>query len=606
MASAPKTQDPAPPQRWRRELLEGATAEWLPVACATLLVVGLAASYFLAAALFDWQFARVSRTETRRLAVGISAALGDAGEADAQAALEQIAGHLPDVTGAAWLGNDGAVLAAWPTAATASAPVASGRVLETVPVRGKDAAPRGTLRLECTASGRAPIGLALVQAWSLVGGVVLLVFATYYGLERRRLRPITAIDRMLRQHLQSPDLSPASFILSESLGDTARAWNRLIGELADARKGKSGRSDTSAAHSALQRFESARYRQLIDRLPFGVILIDEQKIAYANGAAATLLRASSALDGAAFDEAIQHAAVGQAVLAARTRPGSRHTADVMLGDEKTGETALRFHALVPAPQVGASQVLLTVEDVSAIRESQRARDNFLYHVAHELRTPLTNIHAYTETLSGPGFDDERTRKECYNVLISETERLSRLIEDILNLSQIEVGTARLDLSEVDFVRLVRQMVQDNLGAADEKHIDLNLALPPKLPKVSGDKQRLAVLLNNLIGNAIKYTPENGKVQVCVEVAERRVRVAVTDTGIGIAPTEQARVFEKFYRSEDDRVRTVKGTGLGLAIAQEVARLHGGEITLESELGKGSTFTVELPCLETNVMEAPTR
>jgi signal transduction histidine kinase len=245
---------------------------------------------------------------------------------------------------------------------------------------------------------------------------------------------------------------------------------------------------------------------------------------------------------------------------------------------------------------------VTIEDISQLRETQRARDNFLYHVTHELRTPLTNIHAYAETLTQPGFDDEKTRKECYNVLISETRRLSRLVEDILSISQLEVGTARLDVGEVDLARLVRQMVQDNLGGADEKQIDLTLSLPPKVPKLKGDKQRLSVLINNLLGNAVKYTPAGGKVQVSVEVNGQRVLIAVRDTGIGIAPDDQARVFEKFYRAADDAVQTLPGTGLGLALAREVARLHGGEILLESERGKGSTFTVELPISATEPAE----
>jgi len=187
-----------------------------------------------------------------------------------------------------------------------------------------------------------------------------------------------------------------------------------------------------------------------------------------------------------------------------------------------------------------------------------------------------------------------TRKECYNVIISETRRLSGLVENILSISQLEVGSARLDAGEVDLQRLIRQMVQDNLGAADEKRIDLTLALPPKVPKVSGDKQRLSVLLNNLIGNAIKYTPAEGKVQVKLDVTGQCIRIGVSDTGIGISPEDRQHVFDKFYRAASDSVQMVTGTGLGLAIAREVARLHGGEIHLESELGKGSTFTIELP------------
>jgi signal transduction histidine kinase len=211
-----------------------------------------------------------------------------------------------------------------------------------------------------------------------------------------------------------------------------------------------------------------------------------------------------------------------------------------------------------------------------------------------LRTPLTNVQAYAETLTGPGFDDEQTRRECYNVIISETRRLSRLVEDILNISQLEVGTARIEMDTVDLVRLLRQIVQDHLGAADEKQIDLTLKLAPKVPKLRGDKQRLSVLMTNLIGNAVKYTPEGGQVDVALEVGERCLEITVADTGIGISPEDQRHVFEKFYRAASDDVQMIAGTGLGLAIAREVARLHGGDIRLESKPGEGSRFVVELP------------
>jgi signal transduction histidine kinase len=123
---------------------------------------------------------------------------------------------------------------------------------------------------------------------------------------------------------------------------------------------------------------------------------------------------------------------------------------------------------------------------------------------------------------------------------------------------------------------------------------LTLSIPPKVPRICGDKHRLAVLLNNLIGNAVKYTPDGGRVEVILEAGESWVQVSVKDTGLGISDEDQKHVFEKFYRSGDDDVQQIKGTGLGLAIAREVARLHGGDITLQSEVGAGSTFTVELP------------
>jgi len=189
-------------------------------------------------------------------------------------------------------------------------------------------------------------------------------------------------------------------------------------------------------------------------------------------------------------------------------------------------------------------VLLVLVLVLLRREAQlsKLQMDFVSKVSHELRTPLTNIQAYAETLTGPDFDDEQTRRECYNVIISETRRLSRLIEDILNISQLEVGTARITMREVDLVRLMRQIVQDHLGAADEKQIDLTLKLPPKIPKVRGDKERLSVLVTNLIGNAIKFT-DQGSVEISAERKGDMVALAIKDTGVGIPADRLEDIFK---------------------------------------------------------------
>jgi signal transduction histidine kinase len=352
--------------------------------------------------------------------------------------------------------------------------------------------------------------------------------------------------------------------------------------------------ETDLTGDALRRFESRTLRSTLDRLPIGLLRFGpDQRVTYANVAAARLLgHPLEALVGMPLAEALEEE-VRAPLVGAYTRSVAAMSIDRKRGKDEQ-QTTLRF-ALIPTPTASPdSEGLVTIEDVSHLLEADRARDNFLYHVTHELRTPLTNIQAYAETLTGPGFDDEQTRRECYNVIISETRRLSRLVEDILNISQLEVGTARIELGEVDLVRLLRQIVQDHLGAADERQIDLTLKLAPKVPKIRGDKQRLSVLITNLIGNAIKYTPPGGRVDVTLEVHERCVEIAVADTGIGIGLEDQAHVFEKFYRAASDEVQTVTGTGLGLAIAREVARLHGGDIRLESEQAKGSRFLVELP------------
>jgi PAS domain S-box-containing protein len=319
--------------------------------------------------------------------------------------------------------------------------------------------------------------------------VTLAVLLLAYRSLRAHLRPVAAIEQNLRGYADGVEQELSALMLSDALGGVAQGWNQLLAQLHDLRQkvasaGHGGHSDV------LARFEGTLYRRMVDRLPFGVITIGEAgKVRYANDAVSALLRQSpDVLEGQSFEGLVDNPTVAQAVLAARNREGAEIVVDHTVEQDESAPM-LRFRVVALTAQGGPGDVLVSVEDISQMRESERARDNFLYHVTHELRTPLTNIRAYTETLTQPGFDDEQTRKECYNVIISETQRLTGLVENILSVSQLEVGTARLDVGEVDFVRLLRQMVQDSLGAADEKQVDLTLGLPPKVPKIRGDKQR---------------------------------------------------------------------------------------------------------------------
>ena len=153
---------------------------------------------------------------------------------------------------------------------------------------------------------------------------------------------------------------------------------------------------------------------------------------------------------------------------------------------------------------------------------------------------------------------------------------------------------KLHTGDVRLGPMFEELQSDYQAQCQEKQITLAWDLPPKWPIATGDRDKLAMALHNLIGNALKYTPAGGSVTVSVEVGSSAVLIRVRDSGIGVAPDEHERIFEKFYRSKDARVAKVTGTGLGLSLARDVARLHGGDITLESQLDRGSTFTMSLP------------
>lgn len=222
------------------------------------------------------------------------------------------------------------------------------------------------------------------------------------------------------------------------------------------------------------------------------------------------------------------------------------------------------------------------------------RNQFVYTATHELRTPLANIKAYAETLAAHSDIDFEQQKQFYNTISSEATRLARFVDELLNVSQMESGALSLTRHETDMLRLIEEVVEHVQPEIRRKSIAFASHTPPKLPRLTVDKDKLIASMVNLLGNAVKYTPAEGQVRLEVEVDDRCLHLHVEDSGIGISEEERARIFDKFFRSSDARVQEINGSGLGLAFTQEVARLHGGSVSVASELNKGSRFTMSLP------------
>src|SRR5690606_35631330 len=179
-------------------------------------------------------------------------------------------------------------------------------------------------------------------------------------------------------------------------------------------------------------------------------------------------------------------------------------------------------------------------------------------------------------------------------LNQEARRLERIVGDMLSVAEIEAGSVKLQWGEIRLEPLFAELEDDYRQQAQEKQVELRFDLPPKFPIMWGDRDKLLLAMHNLVSNALKYTPRGGSVTVRADADDTQLRVEVADTGIGIAPEERERVFERFYRAQDQRVEQITGTGIGLSLARELARIHGGDITVDSEMNKGSVFTLTAP------------
>ena len=229
----------------------------------------------------------------------------------------------------------------------------------------------------------------------------------------------------------------------------------------------------------------------------------------------------------------------------------------------------------------------------ALFESNRLKSDFLAKMSHELRTPLNSILGFSDLLISSQGVQEKHSRWAGNIR-SSGEQLLTLINEILDLAKIEAGKMDVSITEFRLDDVSEGLITMARPLAERKNIDLRSIISPEIPTLRQDKVKLQQILANLLSNAVKFTPEGGKVTLKGELEGKNIRITVVDTGVGIAPEEQELVFEKFRQAGNTLTREHDGTGLGLSIVRELARLLGGEVSLESELGKGSTFTVILP------------
>ncbi len=238
-----------------------------------------------------------------------------------------------------------------------------------------------------------------------------------------------------------------------------------------------------------------------------------------------------------------------------------------------------------------------VERQRAERERQRLEQmqrDFMANVSHELKTPLTSIRGYAETLLEGALEDRKVLRNFLEIIHDNAVRMEFMTNDLLQISLLESGQLQLDRRPIDVSDLIESSVKTAHMKASQKDISIQIDYPPRLPQILGDSHRLREVLQNLLDNAIQYSPEHSRVVVKADANENYILLSVIDNGIGIPRKEQGRVFERLYRVDSARSRKEGGTGLGLAIVKELVKAHGGFIELRSQEGKGSTFTVYLP------------
>jgi signal transduction histidine kinase len=443
---------------------------------------------------------------------------------------------------------------------------------------------------------------AQLAPFALIGPACCMVAGTV--LLSRMVRPVADIEQQLHQVATSPSVESCELREVPGIGAAAMGWNRVIQQRSSASESETLQQ---RIRKSLEQGRHSRLDMVLNSMPEGVATTDASgRLTYTNLPMSVLLGLPDVVhgDGAAEGEP---ALVMTEQLTARwnlpeTDPlllaENRDRAVVTeVTKEENGERRIARvarHPICVSDNGGQENHVWTIRDITQQKLAEEMRDQFVDTATHELRTPLANIKAYAETLALADVIDIEQQKQFLNTINSEATRLARFVDDLLSVSSMELGSLSLNKQVTDLRRMLNEVLAKVRPQVEEKRLSFEIALPEKMPEPEMDKDKIATVLVNLLGNAVKYTPDNGRVVFRVNITDKNIEVSVQDTGVGIAADELDKVFEKFYRSNDPRVQEQTGTGLGLALSQEVVRLHGGKITVESELNKGSTFTMTLP------------
>ena len=433
----------------------------------------------------------------------------------------------------------------------------------------------------------APLAVLAPLAFIGIGAVVLGKIS----------RPVERIESQLRRAASAAPGTKLDLKALAARDGLSLGWNRVVASF----ESRSDEGDLDEhLRKALQIRNQAKSDGVLDSLSDGIAVTDnEGRISFTNRAFPSLLGLrvdANELRGASIESQL----VGDRDMNGASELFEKTTNHAAVGtierESAKGNRILRV-ARVPLRSVGTVEdgsSVWTIRDVTQQKAADVVRDQFIDTVTHELRTPLANIKAYAETLADTAVLDVESQKEFCNTINSEATRLARFVDDLLCISSIEAGSLTANIQNVETGRLLEEVINKVKPLAEHKSITFDVALGAKLPEMHLDKDKIDATLVNLLGNAIKYTPEGGRVGLRARVNDSTLQIDIEDTGVGISEEELPKIFDKFFRSSDPRVQQESGTGLGLSLAREVIRLHRGELTVESEVNKGSTFTLTLP------------
>lgn len=431
--------------------------------------------------------------------------------------------------------------------------------------------------------------------YGLVALAVFLLVPVIYLVFKRELAPLSAIGEQLRQLQATQGRTVAP--VDHDVRDLAGKLNAYLDQASTRIRELEHDTMASIATGRLLEYGSNKMQAVLQCLPDGLLVLDPAgDVTFASGKVEPLLGVpvgdvlSQPVDAWCMDPDLR------AMLGRFRGAGADSRSQVTIEfnpanvpDKRLWATAQSLQGDVKGTSFGT---LVVLRDATREHLARQAGNDFVAHVAHELKSPLNVIGMYGEMLADAG-DDESLRVEAVNVIQDEVERMTGLVSNLLNVSKLEMGAMRPDRHRVKLDDLLRDVYQHARTRAEAKGIRLDMHVPRDIAAVAVDKDLFRISLNNLLNNAIKYNQPGGTVVLSADEAGSDVVISIRDSGIGMAQADCDRVMEKFYRVAEVGEEVRGGHGLGLYLAKQIVELHHGQLTLESELGMGSTFSIIL-------------
>jgi two-component system, OmpR family, phosphate regulon sensor histidine kinase PhoR len=410
-------------------------------------------------------------------------------------------------------------------------------------------------------------------AWTTAAAALLVILAAAF-ITRMITHPVRKLTRAAVRLASGEFDQQIQIETLDELGRLGYAFNKMSANI----KEKIGSISD----------EKSKLATVLGSMADGVIMTDARSnILLANPAAGSLFNfQESQASGKPLIEVVFNHEIDQ-LLKKCLASGEKGNATI----DTTSGKFLRIIA-VPLKTESLTGALLLFQDLTELRNLQTMRREFVGNISHELRTPLAGIKAIVETLQDGAMDDKETARDFLSKVNAEVDSLSQMVNELIELSRIETGRVKLNMTPVNLNNLVNEAIARLMPQAARKRIAILTDLPDDLPQIQADRERIQHVILNILHNAIKFTPDSGEIKVVTAADAKSITVQIMDTGTGIAKEDLPHIFERFFKA--DRSRSNPGSGLGLAIAKHIIIAHGGKIWLESQEGKGSTFSFSLP------------